>query len=325
MIIAIVLTIIAILALFICYDLGFISKANYIHNYEIDEYPEVLASIKPESVKDGLAIYSVGNGNPVILFPYPHADAGIPMAYSVLGEILCSLGKKVISFDPPGAFYSTRHPTGDMDEMMECALMTLNEMGIEGKVDVVGHSMSSLCALSFAIKYPEKINSLVLIGSMSGFPAAIKYGMPGSTWKWTEIEYWQVMWWGMKLTNGRGNLELHKKLYNLMGCANFNDQSYFIELEIDSDDRFKGVPIRRIWSKNLWGDIDYSEQLDKVLSRTLICVGKCDNQTPLIINEELNKGITNSEMVVFNNSGHSPFIEEKEKFTQTLKDFFVDL
>jgi len=324
MLILTIFTIIILLALYILYDLGYISRSNYISNYETTEYPDILAVIEPTSVKNGLAIYTIGEGNPVLLFPYPHADAEVPMAHSELGEILVSTGRKVLSFDPPGAFYSTRIPTGDMDEMLESAIITLNETGIDQKIDVVGHSMSSLCALAFAIKYPEKVNSLVLIGSMSGFPAAVKHGMPGSAWKWTDIEYWKVMWWGMKLTNGRGNLELHKKLANLMGQASFHDKSYFTELKIDGDDHSKGVPIRRIWSKNLWRSVDYSEQLDTVQARTLICAGRHDPQTPVTANEELLGGIPDAEMVVFENSGHSPFIEEREQFVRVLKEFFGD-
>ncbi|UCC17904.1 MAG: alpha/beta hydrolase, partial [Dehalococcoidales bacterium] len=303
------------------YDLGYISKANYIQNYEMNEYSQSMAGIKPSLMVDGLAVYERGEGDPVLLFPYPHADTEIPMAYSKLADILVGLGRKVISFDPPGAFYSVKTPTCEMDEMLESAGIALSELGIDRVVDVVGHSMSSLCALAFAIKYPERVKNLILIGSMSGFPAAIKHGMPGSTWKWTDLDYWKVMYWGLKLTNGRGSVAVHKKLSNLMGKASFHDESFHSELEIRQEDYTKGVPIRRTWSKNMWKNVDYSDQLSSVKARTLICVGRFDTQTPLELSEDLHKGINNATLLIFENSGHAPFIEEENTFREHLEEF----
>ena len=107
-----------------------------------------------------------------------------------------------------------------------------------------------------------------------------------------------------------------------MGQASFYNTSLFKELTIDPEDRSKGIPIRRIWSKNLWKNIDFTEQLDIVRAKTLICAGRHDTQTPIVLNEELLIGIPNSKMVVFEQSGHFPFIEETNRFTSVLEEFF---
>ena len=77
------------------------------------------------------------------------------MAESSLSAILLGLGRSVISFDPPGAFRSSRPPEITMDEMLGCATETLDRLGIEGAVDLVGHSMGSFCALALALDHPE--------------------------------------------------------------------------------------------------------------------------------------------------------------------------
>jgi proline iminopeptidase len=67
--------------------------------------------------------------------------------------------------------------------------------------------------------------------------------------------------------------------------------------------------------------VDYKVKLHEIHIPVLICVGKFDPQTPIVMNQELHDGISNSELVIFDNSGHSPFIEEEAKFIQVVQPF----
>ena len=66
---------------------------------------------------------------------------------------------------------------------------------------------------------------------------------------------------------------------------------------------------------------DYKNRLHLLDIPVLIAVGKYDPQTPVTMSRELNDGIRNSTLIIFNESGHSPFIEEKDYFTQAVKEF----
>ncbi len=278
--------------------------------------------VEPHSVKGGLAVYSVGSGKPVLLFPYPHAQTTTPMAQGPIAEILAGLGRRVVTFDVPGAYRSLRDPVGDVEEMIRCAEETLDILGIEGPVDVVGHSMGGLNALAFAIDRPERTKRLVLIGSMSGFPAVLKWGMPRSSWHFLEADNWKFMFWGIQVKSGRGSLATHKKLQNLMTSASCYDETLFTPVEIDADDHEKGVPIREIiWGKNMYRGVSYSSRLGLVKAPTIILVGRHDLEAPVACSEELYQGIPKAELVIFEKSGHYPYIEEPNYFTSTLVNF----
>ena len=82
-----------------------------------------------------------------------------------------------------------------------------------------------------------------------------------------------------------------------------------------------GKPLHPIWSKNLWQEVDYATRLGQVRAPTLICAGRFDPQTPLPCSEELKEGIPAARMILFEKSGHSPFIEERDFFMQTVEAF----
>jgi pimeloyl-ACP methyl ester carboxylesterase len=304
--------------------LGLHRRPHYIRNFEENEYGENRPFIKPVSINDGLAVYAVGSGEPVLLFPYPHAHTTVPMAQEPLAELLAGLGRTVVTFDVPGAYRSTRDPVGDMGEILRSAGETLDRLNIEGPVDVVGHSMGGLCALAFAIERPERTHRLVLIGSMSGFPASARWGMPGSAFRIWDADYWRIIIWGIRINAGRGNLAFHKKLQNLMEGTSYFDKTLFRALEIDEDDYEKGVPIRMIWGKNMYRRLSYADKLGSVQAPTLVLVGRYDQEASVPCSEELSQGIPDARLVVFERSGHFPFVEQLSLFTYTVRAFIKE-
>jgi proline iminopeptidase len=320
MLIYIALSVLGILTV-LFFSLGLHRRPQYIHNFEEEEYGQEHPFVEPVSVADGLAVYAAGKGEPVLLFPYPHGHTIEPMAQSPLAGILAGMGRTVVTFDVPGAYRSTREPVGDMDEMIRSADETLDRLDVQGPVDVVGHSMGGLAALAYAIERPERTQRLVLVTSLSGFPAAARWGFPGSAFRIYELDYWRLILWGIRLNAGRGDLALHKRLQNLMERASYHDEASFTGVEIDADDHEEGVPIRTIWSKNMYTRLSYADRLAEVRAPTLVLAGRHDPEAPLPCSEELLQGIPDASLVIFERSGHFPFIEEPSLFAQTVDAF----
>ncbi len=67
---------------------------------------------------------------------------------------------------------------------------------------------------------------------------------------------------------------------------------------------------------------DVTRKLHLIDTPTLIVCGRHDVQCPLLYSEEMRDGIPGAELVVFDESNHYPFLEEKERFRKVMECFF---
>jgi pimeloyl-ACP methyl ester carboxylesterase len=272
------------------------------------------------TVHNGLAVYRFGAGRPLLFMPYPHAvnvvGDRIPDA---LIQGLVGLGRQVITFEPPGAGRSTRPMRLTMEEMLDCAGEALQVHGIEGSVDVLGHSQGGVAALAFDLHCPQRVSRLILVCTASGAPAY--FHAPGAIWNRSHPDYLHMGLWGFvyRIT-GRRAPQTH--MLNVIAHASWVDRSRFQSKSISLTDWFRpGQP--RVW----WGQVarrfDYSGRLGEVCPPTLVLAGRHDPQMPPACSEELAAGIPHAQLAVFERSGHYPFIEEPDAFWEALRRFLT--
>ena len=77
----------------------------------------------------------------------------------------------VLAPDLPGHGQSEGSPLGSIEEMADWIVALLDAAGIEEAM-MVGHSMGSLIAIDAALRYPERVSRLVLIGSSVPMPVS---------------------------------------------------------------------------------------------------------------------------------------------------------
>ncbi|RBP04431.1 alpha/beta fold hydrolase [Rossellomorea aquimaris] len=67
---------------------------------------------------------------------------------------------------------------------------------------------------------------------------------------------------------------------------------------------------------------DIREDISKINTPTIVFCGKHDSQCPFVYSEEIFNLVPNSTFYIFENSNHSPHLEEQEKFSGMVKDSF---
>jgi len=207
------------------------------------------------------------------------------VSYDILGHGKSSLTKKNINFDD----FS--------DQLIEL----INELKVD-KIHLVGFSIGSLIARNFATKYNDRLQSLILLGSI---------------YKRSEQQ--------QKIVNQR--FEQAKKELKLSRQALkrwFTDR--YLENNPDTYEK-----ISSILSSN---NMDYflkvyelfvkhknDEQFEKIETNTLVMTGEHDVGSTIKMSEELIKIIKNSEIKIIKGGKHLCGIECADDVNLTIKNF----
>ena len=295
--------------------------SGWVMTAEIRQGPPSQRGVAPAWMHDGLAVYSLGEGPPLLVMPNPQGMVRTPEAHGPLVELLVRLGRRVLTFDPPGAFASSRRPPLGLAEMVACAKEAVAIAGVVPPVDVVGHSQATLCQLAMALSDPELVRSLVLVGAVDGGWRTTRRagGMPWC-WPLTDRRRWRFAVLAAPLAAGRSNLRRLKRLQQLYLDASFVDRRLVPMVRIEPGDRRRPPPRRARWQASI-RQVDLRPQLGQVTVPTLVCVGRHDPQTPWPANAEIAAAQPAGRLEVFERSGHYPFLEEPERFTAVVAAF----
>jgi pimeloyl-ACP methyl ester carboxylesterase len=119
-------------------------------------------------------------------------------------------------------------------------------------------------------------------------------------------------------------LAIHKRLAQLLAEASYVNKALVPHIEIASGDRRRHAPVRDGWSRTVFmSRLDYQARLGEIRAPTWVGVGRYDPQTPVPCGEELAQGISGARLIIFERSGHYPFIEEREQFKLALGEFLA--
>lgn len=107
-------------------------------------------------------VYSWGNSDGVPMFLLPGHSSGAPMWIDNINDF--SKENKVYAIDALGDAGKSRQevPLKDMNDVNTYIKEVMDKLELD-KVNLVGHSFGGGYASNFALAYPEKINTLVLL------------------------------------------------------------------------------------------------------------------------------------------------------------------
>jgi len=183
-----------------------------------------------------------------------------------------------------------------------------------------GHSTGGMIGVLYGIHFPGSLNSLILVGS-----AARKYNLSPQCIYHSEHPDFQLMQELIQKLkqpdlspNERQQLSEERTKLSLYRPEQYKN---FFSLNIN-----KGMSASRLnFFAREAAIFDVTRDLAKISARTLIICGKYDVQCPVSFSNEMNELIPKSQLVVFEESNHYPFLEEGPLFRQVTTNFLKEI
>lgn len=259
-----------------------------------------------------------GNGEPVLLV---HGFGAKKEAW------ICQFGPlseyfKVIRFDNRGA--------GKSDRPNQSYTMNMFADDIRGLMDfinikkgfVVGWSLGGMIVQTFALKYPNRINKMVLINTLPNWPSGDVTGLE------------------MYINSKIASFQAYKKdpIKAFFDEANTSyTRNFKKEMEKDQSKKFHGLvsvddlirektenppepqDIRN--QANALKEFNVLEKLREIKINTLVIAAGQDRQTPKAINVKIHEKIPNSKLIIIENSGHRSPIESAPDINRAIIEF----
>lgn len=189
------------------------------------------------------------------------------------------------------------------------------------KVNLLGHSWGGLIAMTYAIKYNEHLNKLILSNSIA--PNVSEWQMEGQvvSQKATENDFLErqaIMTSGA--LQGEDPTEAIKKLLRISFRPQMADTTKLNELNLY-------VPKDYLLRSGLFGllapdltDFDLYPEINKITCPTLVLYG---NREPSVYLHatKMAEAFPKGELKVIDGAGHFPFIEKPVEFNSTVLEF----
>lgn len=255
---------------------------------------------------------SIGSGAPVLIM---HGGLGLSHDYMRPYFDTLQAANTVVYYDHFGNGRSEKpddYAEMNFERLTSDAAELMSALGHES-FTLIGHSYGGFIAQEFAANYQDRLDGLVLIDTVPAFD-------------------YQPM-----VTGPEANMAAFGKLFSQPMAENddwretwkpvvelyFHQWDPEVGAELDARTQYE----YRAWNASgaLLGSFNTLEKLPNINTRTLVIAGRHDGITPADAGAaRIADLLPNAALMIFENSGHYPFIEEEEAFFEALTGWLAE-
>jgi proline iminopeptidase len=196
------------------------------------------------------------------------------------------------------------------------------------EISILGHSNSGAIALAYAARYPDRVSKLVLIDSqVLGLSAAADTQRilqnRSSDSRFEEATRVVSTFFAGQLNPAATDESLEAFIAQVLPLYLHRPERSLPLAQEQPSGPISSYAFAAQFAADAALSIDQSKSLGAISAKVLIMVGRHDYICPVPISERLHEDIPESSLVIFEESGHLPWLEEPDAFFRELERFLI--
>lgn len=266
---------------------------------------------------NGTTLYceTVGDGDPCLcLHGGPGTDSsGLRRGLAPLAP---ALGLRMVFYDHRGHGRSEWVPVEQCthDQFVADVEGVRRALGL-GRIHVLGISWGGFVGLMYAARYPGSIRTLTVVGAAAS--GEFMRRADENARRQATPEQWRAYraLWDGSLHDDEG----FRRAFETIRPLYFHDRRLAGAANAERADTRYRLAVRNFIIHHEYVSYDCRVELARIGCPTLVAVGRHDWICPVDQAEEIHKLIPQSELAIFEGSGHSPQVEERDGFVERFR------
>ncbi len=257
-----------------------------------------MTAVKTVTTTKGRVSYAeIGDGPPIVILHSLLTDR------QAFDRVIAHLPGRKVTLDLPGFGLSDRAAPNIEDYADAMAAATEVICGEESP-RVIGNGLGAFVALGMAIRRPDLISRLVLVGCGAGFPEEAKSAFEKMI--------------GLVSSDGMGAV-------TPVALRRIFTEDYLASHAGEVEERARVLaqtdPVAFIDACNALLALDFEDAVTDVTVPTLVVVGEDDQATPPAMAIQLHELLPNSELSILTGVAHAPQLQDPESFVNAIRRF----
>ena len=270
---------------------------------------------------------TIGEG-PVLFLVSPGwgvASGYLQRAFSLLAKHL-----RLVFIDTRGSGLSGRPADpmhmGSVDMANDLEALRVH-LGLS-EVSILGHSNSGAIALAYAARYPDRVSKLVLIDSqVLGLSATADTQRilqnRAADPRFKEATRIVSTFFAGQMNPAASDNSLEAFIAQVLPLFLHSPEKSLPLAQEQLSGPISSYAFASQFAADAAFPIDQTKSLGAIRAKALIMVGRHDYICPVALSERLHEGIPESRLVIFEESGHLPWLEEPNAFFAELERFLI--
>jgi len=270
---------------------------------------------------------TIGEG-PVLFFVSP----GWGVASGYLQRAFSSLAKhlRLVFIDTRGSGLSGRPDDpmcmGSVDMANDLEALRAH-LGLS-EISILGHSNSGAIALAYAARYPDRVSKLVLIDSqVLGLSATADTRRilqnRATDPRFKEATRIVSTFFAGQMNPAASDDSLEAFIAQVLPLYLHSPEKSLPLAQEQLSGPISSYAFVSQFAADAAFPIDQTKSLGAIRAKALIMVGRHDYICPVALSQRLHEGIPESRLVIFEESGHLPWLEEPNAFFAELERFLI--